>query len=155
MGMVEDVGSMVSTIKRGDRGIAPFAFSDGTCEFCHKGLYTNCLHDGQTNSPTGRLSVPTRATSSGTCLPQRTSAPSRTTAYSSLKAKMPVGRSEPDRVVCARARAAERDAVARCQDASPVLRRLPYAPPPAIAQTPLLVPHHLAARGQGGDDREP
>src|SRR5437879_5576942 len=70
MGMVEDVGSMVSTIKRGDRGIAPFAFSDGTCEFCHKGLYTNCLHDGQTNSPTGRLSVPTRATSSGTCLPQ-------------------------------------------------------------------------------------
>ena len=52
MGMVEEVGSMVSTIKRGDRVIAPFAFSDGTCEFCHKGLYTNCLHGGvwgQTN----------------------------------------------------------------------------------------------------------
>ena len=46
MGMVEDVGSMVSTIKRGDRVIAPFAFSDGTCEFCRKGLYTNCLHGG-------------------------------------------------------------------------------------------------------------
>ena len=46
MGMVEEVGSMVSTIKRGDRVIAPFAFSDGTCEFCHKGLYTNCLHGG-------------------------------------------------------------------------------------------------------------
>src|SRR5438128_8302917 len=46
MGIVEDVGSMVSTIKRGDRVIAPFAFSDGTCEFCHKGLYTNCLHGG-------------------------------------------------------------------------------------------------------------
>jgi threonine dehydrogenase-like Zn-dependent dehydrogenase len=46
MGMVEGVGSMVSTIKRGDRVIAPFAFSDGTCEFCHKGLYTNCLHGG-------------------------------------------------------------------------------------------------------------
>ncbi len=46
MGMVEDVGSMVSTIKRGDRVIAPFAFSDGTCEFCHKGLYTSCLHGG-------------------------------------------------------------------------------------------------------------
>src|SRR5258707_1533080 len=41
MGMVEDVGSQVSTIKRGDRVIAPFAFSDGTCEF-----YTNCLHGG-------------------------------------------------------------------------------------------------------------
>src|SRR6266700_8327301 len=46
MGMVEDVGSMISTIKPGDRVIAPFAFSDGTCEFCHKGLYTNCLHGG-------------------------------------------------------------------------------------------------------------
>ena len=46
MGMVEEVGSMVSTIKRGDRVIAPFAFSDGTCEFCRKGLYTNCLHGG-------------------------------------------------------------------------------------------------------------
>jgi len=46
MGIVEDVGSMVSTIKRGDRVIAPFAFSDGTCEFCRKGLYTNCLHGG-------------------------------------------------------------------------------------------------------------
>src|SRR6266487_2314596 len=46
MGMVEEVGSMVTTIKRGDRVIAPFAFSDGTCEFCHKGLYTNCLHGG-------------------------------------------------------------------------------------------------------------
>jgi NADPH:quinone reductase-like Zn-dependent oxidoreductase len=32
MGMVEEVGSMVSTIKRGDQVIAPFAFSDGTCE---------------------------------------------------------------------------------------------------------------------------
>ena len=46
MGMVEEVGSQVTTIKRGDRVIAPFAFSDGTCEFCHKGLYTSCLHGG-------------------------------------------------------------------------------------------------------------
>ncbi len=52
MGIVEDVGSQVSTIKKGDWVIAPFAFSDGTCEFCHKGLHTNCLHGGfwgQTN----------------------------------------------------------------------------------------------------------
>jgi threonine dehydrogenase-like Zn-dependent dehydrogenase len=46
MGIVEEVGSQVTTIKKGDRVIAPFAFSDGTCEFCHKGLYTNCLHGG-------------------------------------------------------------------------------------------------------------
>src|SRR5947209_9513871 len=46
MGIVEEVGSQVTTIKRGDRVIAPFAFSDGTFEFCRKGLYTNCLHGG-------------------------------------------------------------------------------------------------------------
>ncbi len=52
LGIVEDVGSQVSTIKKGDRVIAPFAISCGTCEFCHKGLHTNCLHGGfwgQTN----------------------------------------------------------------------------------------------------------
>jgi threonine dehydrogenase-like Zn-dependent dehydrogenase len=46
MGIVEEVRSRVTTIKQGDRVIAPFAFSDGTCEFCRKGLYTNCLHGG-------------------------------------------------------------------------------------------------------------
>src|SRR6266516_2688097 len=54
MGMVEDVGSQVTTIKRGDRVIAPFAFSDGTCEFCRKGLYTNCLHGGVGGQPHDR-----------------------------------------------------------------------------------------------------
>lgn len=46
MGIVEDVGSAVRTLKKGDRVIAPFAFSDGECEFCHKGLYTSCSHGG-------------------------------------------------------------------------------------------------------------
>jgi threonine dehydrogenase-like Zn-dependent dehydrogenase len=46
MGVVEDVGSAVRTVKKGDRVIAPFAFSDGECEFCHKGLYTSCSHGG-------------------------------------------------------------------------------------------------------------
>jgi len=52
MGVVEDVGTDVSTIKRGDRVLAPFAFSDGTCEFCGKGLQTSCVKGGfwgQTN----------------------------------------------------------------------------------------------------------
>jgi len=43
MGVVEEVGSGVRTVKPGDRVIAPFAFSDGTCESCTKGLPTSCI----------------------------------------------------------------------------------------------------------------
>ena len=43
IGVVEDVGTDVSTVRKGDRVIAPFAFSDGTCEFCRAGLPTSCL----------------------------------------------------------------------------------------------------------------
>jgi threonine dehydrogenase-like Zn-dependent dehydrogenase len=46
MGVVEAVGDEVRTVKKGDRVIAPFAFSDGTCEFCRKGVYTSCVHGG-------------------------------------------------------------------------------------------------------------
>jgi len=46
MGVVEDVGTDVRTIKRGDFVIMPFAFSDGTCAFCHDGLQTSCIHGG-------------------------------------------------------------------------------------------------------------
>jgi len=44
MGVVEEVGPEVRSVKKGDRVIAPFAFSDGTCEYCHHGLYTSCVH---------------------------------------------------------------------------------------------------------------
>jgi threonine dehydrogenase-like Zn-dependent dehydrogenase len=46
MGIVEEVGSDVRNIKKGDRVLAPFAFSDGSCEFCGKGLQTSCLQGG-------------------------------------------------------------------------------------------------------------
>lgn len=46
MGIVEEVGSEVKTMKKGDRVLAPFAFSDGTCEFCGKGLQTSCSSGG-------------------------------------------------------------------------------------------------------------
>lgn len=46
MGVVEEVGLEVQTLKPGDRVIAPFAFSDGTCEFCDQGLQTSCVHGG-------------------------------------------------------------------------------------------------------------
>jgi len=46
MGVVEAVGSEVRTLKPGDFVIAPFAISDGTCEFCQKGLHTVCANGG-------------------------------------------------------------------------------------------------------------
>lgn len=46
MGIVEEVGSEVRTLKKGDRVLAPFAFSDGTCEFCGKGIQTSCRQGG-------------------------------------------------------------------------------------------------------------
>ena len=46
IGVVEDVGTDVRRIKRGDFVIMPFAFSDGTCAFCHDGLQTSCIHGG-------------------------------------------------------------------------------------------------------------
>ncbi|HEX3804296.1 MAG TPA: zinc-dependent alcohol dehydrogenase family protein [Solirubrobacteraceae bacterium] len=46
IGRVEDVGSEVRNVKRGDLVVAPFAFSDGTCEFSHEGLQTSCTHGG-------------------------------------------------------------------------------------------------------------
>src|SRR3954471_9564840 len=46
IGVVEDVGTDVRTLKRGDLVVMPFAFSDGTCAFCHEGLQTACVHGG-------------------------------------------------------------------------------------------------------------
>ena len=46
IGIVEDVGQDVRTLRRGDVVVAPFAISDGTCEFCREGLHTSCLHGG-------------------------------------------------------------------------------------------------------------
>src|SRR3954447_25088870 len=43
IGVVEDVGADVSTLHRGDLVVMPFAFSDGTCEFCIEGLHTACV----------------------------------------------------------------------------------------------------------------
>lgn len=46
IGVVEAVGSDVRRIKIGDFVIMPFAFSDGSCDFCHEGLQTSCVHGG-------------------------------------------------------------------------------------------------------------
>jgi threonine dehydrogenase-like Zn-dependent dehydrogenase len=44
IGIVEDIGPEVRMLKRGDLVVMPFAISDGTCEFCHEGLQTECVH---------------------------------------------------------------------------------------------------------------
>lgn len=46
VGVVEETGREVSTLKKGDFVIAPFAWSDGTCDFCREGLQTSCRHGG-------------------------------------------------------------------------------------------------------------
>jgi threonine dehydrogenase-like Zn-dependent dehydrogenase len=46
VGVVEDVGSDVRNIKKGDFVIAPFAFSDGTCPHCRRGITSACMHGG-------------------------------------------------------------------------------------------------------------
>ncbi|MEU8224329.1 alcohol dehydrogenase catalytic domain-containing protein [Kribbella sp. NPDC048915] len=50
VGVVEDVGRDVTTIRKGDFVIAPFAWSDGTCDFCREGLHTSCRHGGFWNA---------------------------------------------------------------------------------------------------------
>ena len=44
VGVVEDVGTDVSTLSVGDFVIAPFALSDGTCAHCRNGVQTSCVH---------------------------------------------------------------------------------------------------------------
>jgi len=46
IGVVEAVGAEVRTLKCGDVVVMPFAYSDGTCAFCHEDLQTACIHGG-------------------------------------------------------------------------------------------------------------
>jgi threonine dehydrogenase-like Zn-dependent dehydrogenase len=42
VGIVEDIGAEVSTLRTGDFVIAPFALSDNTCVHCRNGMHTSC-----------------------------------------------------------------------------------------------------------------
>jgi threonine dehydrogenase-like Zn-dependent dehydrogenase len=64
VGVVEEVGADVRTVKRGDLVVMPFAIWDGTCEFCHEGLRTACVHvaffgnDGMNGAQAEALRIP-------------------------------------------------------------------------------------------------
>ena len=44
VGIIEETGAGVRSVRPGDYVIAPFVSSDGTCEYCHEGLQTSCAH---------------------------------------------------------------------------------------------------------------
>ncbi|MBL1083666.1 zinc-dependent alcohol dehydrogenase family protein [Streptomyces actinomycinicus] len=46
LGIVEEVGAEVTGFTRGDFVVAPFVWSDGTCDYCREGLQTSCPHGG-------------------------------------------------------------------------------------------------------------
>ena len=53
VGVVEDVGSAVATIRPGDFVVAPFSICDNTCVHCRNGVQTSCLHGGWWGSVNG------------------------------------------------------------------------------------------------------
>ncbi|WP_190814777.1 zinc-dependent alcohol dehydrogenase family protein [Saccharopolyspora pogona] len=44
IGIVEEIGSDVTALKKGDLVVSPFAISDNVCEFCRANLQTSCSH---------------------------------------------------------------------------------------------------------------
>ncbi|RDH11223.1 zinc-binding dehydrogenase [Tsukamurella pulmonis] len=44
IGVVEEIGADVVTLRKGDLVVAPFAISDNVCEFCRANLQTSCTY---------------------------------------------------------------------------------------------------------------
>jgi len=53
MGIVEEVGSAVTKLKKGDRVVVPFTISCGQCWFCQRGLFSLC----DTSNPNAALAA--------------------------------------------------------------------------------------------------
>ncbi|MFI5835592.1 zinc-dependent alcohol dehydrogenase family protein [Micromonospora sp. NPDC051300] len=51
LGVVGEVGAAVTSVRVGDLVVAPFVWSDGTCEFCREGLHTSCPNGGFWGTP--------------------------------------------------------------------------------------------------------
>lgn len=46
LGVIEETGDSVTGFRAGDLVVAPFVWSDGTCEYCAEGLQTSCPQGG-------------------------------------------------------------------------------------------------------------
>lgn len=58
MGIVEEVGSSVSKLKKGDRVIVPFPIACGHCHFCNMDLPTHCeVSNDKTYGPEGNITI--------------------------------------------------------------------------------------------------
>jgi len=55
MGIVEDVGSEVTKLKKGDRVVVPFTISCGNCFFCNKQLYAACENSNPDHEKAAKL----------------------------------------------------------------------------------------------------
>ncbi|MET8331619.1 alcohol dehydrogenase catalytic domain-containing protein [Streptomyces sp. NPDC005181] len=47
LGVVEETGTEVTRVRRGDVVVVPFTYADNTCAYCRQGLQTSCTHGGQ------------------------------------------------------------------------------------------------------------
>ena len=47
IGVVEAVGTEVTSLQAGDLVASPFLWSDGTCVLCREGMHPSCLHGGR------------------------------------------------------------------------------------------------------------
>jgi threonine dehydrogenase-like Zn-dependent dehydrogenase len=51
IGIVEDTGTDVAGLAKGDLVVAPFLWCDNTCDLCTEGLQSSCRHGGGWGSP--------------------------------------------------------------------------------------------------------
>ncbi|MGH7643012.1 MAG: zinc-binding dehydrogenase [Candidatus Dormibacteria bacterium] len=51
IGIVDSIGAEVTTISVGDLVVAPFQWSDNSCQYCLDGLQTSCLQGGTFGAP--------------------------------------------------------------------------------------------------------
>ena len=61
VGVVEEVGSAVTSFKAGDFVIVPFCHSDNTCAHCRAGMQSACVHGGFTVSGQAEYALVTQA----------------------------------------------------------------------------------------------